>query len=121
MKKILLLNVIFIVCSSFLFSDNIKAKVEVKKENSLFVFKAICTNTTAKKCLLNYSFVLEKEGKSGNSINRQSGEVKLKPNDSVTCSVVKLGLVTGDSCKIALKLYKGNRCIVEENKLYIAK
>lgn len=122
MKKYIIPTFILIVIFAYQAgNDEIKSKVDIKQENYFTVFEGICENTTDSNYTLFYSLIIEKTGKSGTSNNKQSGEVKINANKSITCSVVKLILNKGDTCQIDFKVYHNNVPVSKENKVYVVK
>lgn len=102
----ILLNVLFVFLSIFIFGQDDKkivARIEKEVIEKQLKIKALITNNTSTYQELNYLLISIKKGASGNlSNNKQSGKFSINPNESKSLSEISVNLEKRDALKAFL-------------------
>jgi hypothetical protein len=80
--------------------------------------KAYCRNNTSEDSILKYKLLAVKIGKTGRSINSQSGSVYLRSQSEKCLSQLGLGVSPKDKYEIKLEVYKDGKLVAEDSASY---
>ena len=94
-------------------SDSVRAEVLLDREPGAVVIRGAFVNEEGPSGALSYRLVVEKQGQSGTSKNRQGGRFETAPGRTDTLSTVRLGVRPEDRVEVRLAILDGDRAVAE--------
>jgi len=91
------------------------ARIETDKVNGKLLIRNVFENKSQKTVDLYYKFKCKRQGRSGSSVNSQSGSFTAAPGEIVTLSKTAVSVAPSDAYTINLEVFSNSKTIATDS------